>query len=73
LTTRLRELENRGVITRTVMHTSPPTVEYALTELGKQLGPILKAIAEVGKELTLAEGEDFQKDQSLEKAEALSA
>jgi DNA-binding HxlR family transcriptional regulator len=73
LTTRLRELENRGVITRTVMHTSPPTVEYALTDLGKQLGPILKAIAEVGKELTLTEGEDIQKDQPLEKAEALSA
>ena len=51
LTTRLRELEMRGVVTRTVMHTSPPTVEYALTALGKKMGPILDAIAELGKEL----------------------
>lgn len=51
LTTRLRELEHRGVITRTVKHTSPPTVEYALSDLGKRLNPILDSIAEVGKGL----------------------
>lgn len=52
LTTRLRELEKRGVVTRTVMHSSPPTVEYALTPLGHKLNPVLKSIAEVGKEIT---------------------
>ncbi|HEY5038587.1 MAG TPA: helix-turn-helix domain-containing protein, partial [bacterium] len=57
LTTRLRELEKRGVLTREVMPTSPPTVEYELTELGKSLEPILEAIAEVGKKLTKMEGE----------------
>ena len=51
LTTRLRELEHRGVILRTVKHTSPPTVEYSLTDLGKRLNPILDSIAEVGKGL----------------------
>ncbi len=51
LTTRLRELEHRGVIIRTVMPTSPPTVEYALSDLGKRLNPILDSIAEVGKGL----------------------
>jgi len=51
LTTRLRELENRGVVTRTVKPTSPPTVEYALSDLGKRLNPILDSIAEVGKGL----------------------
>src|SRR5581483_2796905 len=51
LTTRLRELEKRGVITREVKHTSPPTVEYALTPLGQKLNPILKAIADVGVEI----------------------
>ena len=51
LTTRLRELEKKGVIARKVMHTSPPTVEYALTELGRKMGPILETIAEVGKEI----------------------
>jgi len=51
LTTRLRELEERGVVTRTVKHTSPPTVEYSLTDLGRRLNPILDSIAEVGKGL----------------------
>ena len=51
LTTRLRELEKKGVVARAVMHTSPPTVEYALTDLGKKMGPILTTIAEVGKEI----------------------
>jgi DNA-binding HxlR family transcriptional regulator len=51
LTTRLKELEKRGVVTREVKHTSPPTVEYALTELGHKLNPILKTIADVGTEI----------------------
>jgi DNA-binding HxlR family transcriptional regulator len=51
LTTRLRELEKRGVVLRTVMPTSPPTVEYALTELGAKLNPVLDAIVEVGRQL----------------------
>ncbi|HET9869361.1 MAG TPA: helix-turn-helix domain-containing protein, partial [bacterium] len=56
LTTRLRELEKRGVVTRSVMPTSPPTVEYALTALGGKLNPVLDAIVEVGKQLPLPEG-----------------
>ncbi len=52
LTTRLRELEKRAVLTRTVMPTSPPTVEYALTALGHKMGPILEAIALVGKDIS---------------------
>lgn len=51
LTTRLRELEERGVISRTVLPTSPPTVEYALTKLGEKLQPVLKSIADVGTEI----------------------
>jgi DNA-binding HxlR family transcriptional regulator len=51
LTTRLRELEEMGVISRSVMPTSPPTVEYALTALGKKLNPVIDSIAEVGLEL----------------------
>ena len=51
LTTRLRELEEQGVITRTVMPTSPPTVEYALTSLGVRFRPVLDAIVDVSKEL----------------------
>lgn len=51
LTTRLRELEEHDVIKRTVMPSSPPTVEYSLTLFGAKLKPVLHAIAEVGKDL----------------------
>jgi DNA-binding HxlR family transcriptional regulator len=51
LTTRLRELEERGIVTRTVMPTSPPTVEYALTAFGHRFQPVLDTIVEVGVEL----------------------
>lgn len=50
LSTRLRELEGRGVLTRTIMPTSPPSVEYALTPLGARLIPAIEAIVEVGHE-----------------------
>ncbi|WP_321176919.1 helix-turn-helix domain-containing protein [Bradyrhizobium sp. USDA 3256] len=51
LSARLRNLETRRVIVRSVMSTSPPSVEYALTELGKELVPAIKAIVEVGHRL----------------------
>jgi len=53
LTNRLRDLERRGVITRTVMPTSPPTVEYRLTDLGAELLPAIRSIVEVGSRLLL--------------------
>jgi DNA-binding HxlR family transcriptional regulator len=48
LTTRLRELEERGLVQRTVLATSPPSVEYRLTELAHEIQPVLLAIAELG-------------------------
>ena len=72
LTTRLRELEKRGVLLREVKHTSPPTVEYTLTALGQKLNPILEAIAEVGKDLNKLEKKGELKS-LREKSEALSA
>ena len=51
LTARLRSLETKGVVTRRVMATSPPSVEYALTELGRELVPAIAAIATVGHKL----------------------
>ena len=44
LSERLKELEEKGVVTRTAYATIPPTVEYALTEKGKSLHPIIKAM-----------------------------
>lgn len=72
LTTRLKELEKRGVITREVKPTSPPTVEYALTNLGRKLGPILELIAEVGGELTKIEVQGGMPKKMREKAGALT-
>ncbi|MGV0759049.1 helix-turn-helix domain-containing protein [Tistrella mobilis] len=51
LSQRLRELEGRGVITRTIQPTTPPSVEYSLTPLGTELLPALDAIVEVGHKL----------------------
>lgn len=51
LTQRLRELEERGLLTRKVMETSPPSVEYQLTRLGQEFMPVIRAIAEVGQRL----------------------
>ncbi len=51
LTTRLRELEQRGVIERRVLPTSPPSVEYSLNSLGLRLVPAIEAIVAVGEDL----------------------
>ena len=44
LTQQLRELERDSLITRTVYPVVPPKVEYALTERGRSLFPILQAM-----------------------------
>ena len=51
LSQRLRELEERGLIRRTVLPTKPPSVEYALTPAGIELIPALNAIVAVGHRL----------------------
>jgi DNA-binding HxlR family transcriptional regulator len=49
LTQQLRELESDGLLTRTVFAEVPPRVEYALTELGRGIIPILEALCQFGK------------------------
>jgi DNA-binding HxlR family transcriptional regulator len=51
LTARLRELEEKCVVTRTVAPSSPPSVEYTLSELGKELIPVIDTIVRVGSRL----------------------
>lgn len=51
LSRRLTELELRGVVSRRVLPTSPPSVEYELTALGAELVPALDAIVSVGHRL----------------------
>jgi DNA-binding HxlR family transcriptional regulator len=54
LSTRLRDLQRKGVVARKVMPTTPPSVEYALTELGRELMPAIEAIVAVGHKLKTA-------------------
>lgn len=44
LATQLRELERAGLITRTVYPTTPPRVEYAVTDLGRTAIPTIEAL-----------------------------
>ncbi|HEX3452051.1 MAG TPA: helix-turn-helix domain-containing protein [Solirubrobacteraceae bacterium] len=44
LSERLRDLEAAGLVERTVIPSSPPTVEYRLTERGRKLRPIIEAM-----------------------------
>ena len=44
LTDSLRSMENDGIITRTVYPEVPPRAEYALSELGESMRPIIKSM-----------------------------
>ena len=48
LTDSLRSMEEDGIITRTVYPEVPPRVEYALSELGESMRPIIKAMESFG-------------------------
>ena len=48
---RLKRLEQDGIVTRQVMPTSPPTVEYALPVLGQKKHTHIETIVQVGHKL----------------------
>ncbi|WP_019644025.1 winged helix-turn-helix transcriptional regulator [Novispirillum itersonii] len=48
LTHQLREMEADGLISRTVFPQVPPRVDYALTERGRSLQPVLMALKQWG-------------------------
>lgn len=48
LTLQLKSLEQDGLIKRTVYAEVPPRVEYELTEMALELGPILKQLSAWG-------------------------
>ncbi len=50
LTDSLRSMEKDGLITRTVYAEVPPRVEYALSELGESMRPIIRAMEAWGIE-----------------------
>lgn len=50
LTQQLRDMEEKGLLSRTVYPVVPPKVEYELTELGYSLSPILDSMRAWGEE-----------------------
>jgi DNA-binding HxlR family transcriptional regulator len=48
LTLQLREMEEDNIVKRTVFPEVPPRVEYELTEVGKELIPVLLKLSDWG-------------------------
>lgn len=65
LTLQLRELEDAGIVARTVYAEVPPRVDYALTELGRSLQPVLIAMRNWG----IAYSQNFAPAEPLHDAE----
>ena len=56
LTSQLREMEQSGLLIRTVYPEVPPRVEYALSALGESMRPIIQAMETWGREYQEAVG-----------------
>lgn len=50
LTVRLRSLEEHGLVARQAYAEVPPRVEYAITDKGKELQPVITALHQVGQQ-----------------------
>lgn len=48
LSSRLKSMEDSGLVRRELYNERPPRLEYVLTDKGKSLGPIVKAMREWG-------------------------
>jgi DNA-binding HxlR family transcriptional regulator len=52
LSTRLKRLEEHGIVERRFYKQHPPRAEYLLTEKGSELRPVLRALLDWGKHHT---------------------
>jgi DNA-binding HxlR family transcriptional regulator len=48
LSARLKSLEESGLVRRQIYSERPPRLEYVLTDKGKSLGPVVKAMRDWG-------------------------
>jgi DNA-binding HxlR family transcriptional regulator len=65
LTKQLRELENDGLIIRTVYPMVPICVEYSISDLGKSLAPIMSLLSKWALEHMFVNAVRFDKDIKL--------
>ncbi len=49
----LSDLEEKGIVSRTVLETRPVNVEYALTDRGSSLAPVIEALDAWGRSNTV--------------------
>jgi len=59
LTLQLRELEEDGLVKRTVFAEVPPRVEYELTVFGRSLEPVLLGLREWGEKYKRRNGQEL--------------
>lgn len=52
LSTRLKRIEQAGIVERRFYEQHPPRAEYVLTEMGQELRPVLRALFEWGQRHT---------------------
>jgi len=52
LSSRLKSMEGSGLVERKLYSEHPPRLEYTLTDRGKTLGPVLKALRDWGQRNT---------------------
>jgi DNA-binding HxlR family transcriptional regulator len=55
LSLRLRALEEEGIVERRTYAEVPPRVEYALTEMGRDLVPLIEDMREYGRRWLVSE------------------
>lgn len=65
LSERMKELEARGVVERTVVRGRPAHVEYALTPMGRELAPALDALEAWAQRWLPADGDPRREDRRV--------
>src|SRR3954462_14346426 len=61
LSLRLRALEEEGIVARQTFPEVPPRVEYALTEKGRALAPLIESMQHYGREWLNDDGASVEK------------
>jgi DNA-binding HxlR family transcriptional regulator len=73
LSLRLRALEEAGIVERRTFPEVPPRVEYALTDKGRALVPIVETMRVYGREWLNDDGACVEKPEAADAAEAVVA